>query len=335
MYLLSASFCKAAEDRRFHNALQGARRALEQRSLQEGRRLRVVGVALDSVASDGVKFLASLGEFDEIHAGGGWLNDIGVERIWRDPYGLPIIPQIIVVPGPFGSIRGASKLDRIASSRACTERTLRFWLHACLLPIAIQVACGPEATHAGVAPNVPTDYPSSTSPASNIRGVVSSTPFLDLASDPDGQFHQVRSITKVCGERILVADQGSSSLHLYTSDGTERVRLGGLGAGPGEFQLLQGAWSLPGDSIIAWDGILNRATLFSCHDGGVRVVDLQNVAVSLGIGVVGDRTLVVAVPPPLAIPEPGVLRIDTLKLPGFISTMEAGHRVRRFHSLRS
>lgn len=56
----------------------------------------VAGVALDARVGDGLAYLASLGEFDEVATGSGFRNMAAVERVWRAPEGLPAIPQVLV-----------------------------------------------------------------------------------------------------------------------------------------------------------------------------------------------------------------------------------------------
>jgi len=126
-------------------------------------------------------------------------------------------------------------------------------------------------------------------------------------------FERVRTVTRVCADRIAIADQVTSRIFLFNRSGQLERAIGGTGAGPGEFQHLNGAWPLGVDSILAWDGILNRGTIFSCGDG-VRVINLPNAAVSLGIGMISDTTFVVGVPPSLPMVPLGAMQVDSIRL---------------------
>jgi hypothetical protein len=86
--------CKACE---IKSEVAAFRNAHERLRTSPGRRIRVVGVAVDPDVGRGRRRLAKLGPFSEISSGGGWTNSVAVEYIWADTLALPAIPQLVVV----------------------------------------------------------------------------------------------------------------------------------------------------------------------------------------------------------------------------------------------
>jgi hypothetical protein len=63
----------------------------------QGASFAAVGVANDWKVADGTTFLEPLGTFDQVVVGGSWTN-LAIERyVWRDPQGVPAMPQILVI----------------------------------------------------------------------------------------------------------------------------------------------------------------------------------------------------------------------------------------------
>lgn len=180
------------------------------------------------------------------------------------------------------------------------------------LAVLSLIACG-DSVQPGVAPNHPTGSSINQEPALRDIGVLQTDAIRELRLAERSTFERVRTVTRVCGGRLAVADQVTSHISLFDQSGRLVRTIGRTGAGPGEFQQLQGAWPLGDDSIIAWDGILNRGTIFGCGDG-LRVINLSNTALSLGIATLSDTTFVVGVPPPFRMVPLDAMQVDSIRL---------------------
>jgi hypothetical protein len=78
-------------------ALARIRVDLEKAARQRGASLVVVGVSVDRRVGDGLRHLATLGTFDEISAGSGWLNSLALAKVW-DGVGAPAAtPQLLLL----------------------------------------------------------------------------------------------------------------------------------------------------------------------------------------------------------------------------------------------
>ena len=91
--ILLSSVCPACQK----EPEAGAVKRLLRESLQRGVRPYMVAIAMDEDPIEGIRFLASYGSFDELSAGGGWLNSVVVQRVWGDSLTLGALPQIITV----------------------------------------------------------------------------------------------------------------------------------------------------------------------------------------------------------------------------------------------
>ncbi len=100
---------------------------------------------------------------------------------------------------------------------------------------------------------------------------VDTVPLLDLTRSGDGDahaFHRVADALRLPDGSIVVADAGSHQVRGYAPDGTVRWTVGREGAGPGEFRQLVGLARIRGDSVVAFDYWLGRATVIG-PDGGI------------------------------------------------------------------
>jgi hypothetical protein len=93
--LIASRACGAAARPGFTNAVQQMH-ALVAAQRTDSVRISTLGVALDWDASIGLDFLREHGEFEQVAAGGNWLNLGATQLIWRELPGLPAIPQIVV-----------------------------------------------------------------------------------------------------------------------------------------------------------------------------------------------------------------------------------------------
>lgn len=102
---------------------------------------------------------------------------------------------------------------------------------------------------------------------------VDSMPSLDLTRTGAGaphEFFRVADATRLDDGRIAVANRGSAEVRVYAPDGTHLRTVGRKGEGPGEFDRIESIHAFRGDSLLAWDFWLGRATMIDPEDGGVR-----------------------------------------------------------------
>lgn len=80
--------------------------------------------------------------------------------------------------------------------------------------------------------------------------------------DPRRQFTTIRAGRFLPDGRIVVADRGSSTIRVFSSDGGFLTEMGGEGDGPGEFRLISGLAITPPDTLHIWDSSALRLTTF-------------------------------------------------------------------------
>jgi hypothetical protein len=103
------------------------------------------------------------------------------------------------------------------------------------------------------------------------RWHISPEPVLRIGAVEGGEpylFDGVRGIVALSDGRIVVANQGDSSLRWFDAEGRFLFQRGGSGGGPGEFERLGGITVAAGDTIVAVDWSGRRFTLFG-PDGGL------------------------------------------------------------------
>ena len=117
-------------------------------------------------------------------------------------------------------------------------------------------------------------------------------PLIDLAESGTGDphnFYGVRSMKRLSGGSLVVANRGSNEIRMFSADGAFVRSAGGNGEGPGEFSNLQQI-VLAGDSIIAQD-IRSRVTLFGPELEHIRTMRLDDYV--RGLRHLGGGTVVV------------------------------------------
>lgn len=120
-------------------------------------------------------------------------------------------------------------------------------------------------------------------------------PALNIGGNEQGQdydFSQVVGAVRLSDGKIVVADIGSAELRYYDSAGSFIRRAGRKGSGPGEFQALGLLWSMPADSVLAYDAVGRRASIFDSAGTYVRSVDLSRAGFLQPMGRMGDGTIV-------------------------------------------
>lgn len=97
LVFIGSSTCGASEAPGFPEALATVQTALGERAAAFGLSFGTLGVAIDHSPRKGIAFLESMGDFDELIAGRGWINQGGVSFVWRHLPGESAIPQIVVL----------------------------------------------------------------------------------------------------------------------------------------------------------------------------------------------------------------------------------------------
>ena len=94
---VASSTCGASEFPGLHEALRDIRYTLGARARDGETRFVSVGVALDDDPWRGTEFLKTFGPFDEVLAGGSWLNTGAITFMLRDWPSPRTIPQLVLV----------------------------------------------------------------------------------------------------------------------------------------------------------------------------------------------------------------------------------------------
>ncbi len=110
----------------------------------------------------------------------------------------------------------------------------------------------------------------------------------------EGDFFRVSGAVALSNGNHMVANGGTHTLQLFGPGGEALRSMGGRGEGPGEFQGLHLLARVPGDSVLAFDLNLRRASLFGADGGFGRTFALEtNEEAPFGQlrGVHGDGSL--------------------------------------------
>ena len=96
------------------------KQALADRATAAGESFSAIGVAAEWSIEDGLAYLIEgkwtrgihdFGAWDEVQAGRNWLASGALNYVWRDPAGVPTVPQVVLLEREVG-ISG----DRISAS---------------------------------------------------------------------------------------------------------------------------------------------------------------------------------------------------------------------------
>lgn len=105
-FVITASDCGWSKQQPIMEAIRGVRTALRAKYGADYARVSVVGVALDNDPSVGMQFLVDIGggsiseSFDQVIAGGSWLNEQIVRFVWREKLTQAASPQIVLIRRP-------------------------------------------------------------------------------------------------------------------------------------------------------------------------------------------------------------------------------------------
>ncbi len=141
------------------------------------------------------------------------------------------------------------------------------------------------------------------------RWILDTDPTVTVGGmDGEGRIHQLPTAVEglrssrarfLSDERFVIADAGDNELRIHGADGSLAARLGGTGAGPGEFRRLDGVGVFAGgDSLVAWEsGRLGgpvRVTVFSAEGELARVFTTPGGAHTVVLGVFDNGSLLTA-----------------------------------------
>ena len=155
------------------------------------------------------------------------------------------------------------------------------WPRFLLCLLVLCGACGPDAADggfavrdsAGVSVSVSTD--SVWSPGEGWR--LASSPTVQFGTSEAEALFRVRDALFLPDGGVAFANTGTSEVIVLDSLGGLRLRFGGEGEGPGEFQAIRALGMGPGDSLVVFDRGLNRATLYSLDGALGRTVSLPRI----------------------------------------------------------
>lgn len=87
-------------------------------------------------------------------------------------------------------------------------------------------------------------------------------------------FGRIASARRDAVGNVVVADGQAHEIRIFDRDGRHLRSLGREGEGPGEFELLRGAWPVTGGSIVTTDILQDRITLFGAAETAIETATL-------------------------------------------------------------
>jgi hypothetical protein len=127
-------------------------------------------------------------------------------------------------------------------------------------------------------------------------------PTLDigvLEGEPEYQLFRARDALRLPDGRIVVANAGTNEIRFFDSHGIHIRTVGRQGNGPGEFEGLGILRPFPGDSLLAYDYSLARASVLDAHGEfgrSYRVVPPTEGGFAFAVDALSDGTLIVRSP---------------------------------------
>lgn len=124
-------------------------------------------------------------------------------------------------------------------------------------------------------------------------------PMLTIGAEdslPGHQLHRVTGAARLASGSIAVGNGGSGEIRVFDPTGGLRAGFGGIGGGPGEFQHIGSLLPVGGDSLMVWDPVLQRLSVWSGEGelgGSVSIRELTAPAVA---GTLPGGRLVMTVP---------------------------------------
>ena len=156
------------------------------------------------------------------------------------------------------------------------------------------------------------------------RWTVTDTPLLSIgvaAGDPAYELHRIQDVNVTSAGEILILNAGSEEVRVYDAAGYFARSIGRRGSGPGEFESAFWILVLGGDSVLVYDGLAQRFSIFT--DTGLLARDVSviqhNIRFRKTAGLLqGNAVLIPYGPFPWE--NVGGLRRDTVHLRKFTTT---------------
>lgn len=95
---------------------------------------------------------------------------------------------------------------------------------------------------------------------------VADRPMLQIGAEdrgPNYQFNDIAAATRLRDGSIAVADRGSGEIRIFDGSGRFVRKVGRRGEGPGESRRLSHIRAMGDDSLLAWDALGGRFTIFT------------------------------------------------------------------------
>lgn len=102
-------------------------------------------------------------------------------------------------------------------------------------------------------------------PADMVYARLAGEPILSLGTlegADELMFGRIASVARDGGGNLIVADNGAGEIRIFDAGGSHLRTFGRKGEGPGEFQVLSGAWPGADGTVVALDRRLGRITRF-------------------------------------------------------------------------
>jgi hypothetical protein len=94
---IGAEFCGPCHDPQLKRAIRKMKNVLADRAAKAGQSFSVTGVSTDWGVETGIKYLRSIGPFDELIVGKSLFNHGASEYVWKDPSAATTVPQIVLI----------------------------------------------------------------------------------------------------------------------------------------------------------------------------------------------------------------------------------------------
>jgi hypothetical protein len=131
---------------------------------------------------------------------------------------------------------------------------------------------------------------------------VAAEPAVDIGvlEGPEAyQLFEVRDARRLDDGRVVVANAGTNEIRFFDAQGDHLRTIGRQGSGPGEFEGLGMVRPFPGDSLLAYDIRLTRASVFDAEGAfgrSYRVVPPTEGGFAFALDAFSDGTLIVRSP---------------------------------------
>lgn len=112
----------------------------------------------------------------------------------------------------------------------------------------------------------------------------------DVPGQPEYELYRVSDAVRLSDGRLVIANSGTGEMRWYSESGEFLRSSGGIGEGPGEFNILSRVVPMVGDSLAAGDLRLRRLSVFGPEGNFVRSVSLRDAGLANPIAQFNDGT---------------------------------------------